>query len=231
MVTAVSAVSSETLQRHLDMDFFGAIPAERRRVIFGMSPIPVCERTESLDGHPFTFGFIGRIVPEKGLEVLLRAMKRMKSGNWRLLVGGTASPVSYLDDLKRQAAGLPVEWLGRVDAESFYPTTDVIVIPPIWAEPGPLIVQEAFANFVPVVGSRIGGIKDMVEDNVTGWLFEPNDDRELTKILDRLVEDGRDKLPAADTFRAFQAETTPQAVAEKYAEFYRTVLSSDVSAG
>ena len=225
MITAVTAVSSETLKRHTDMDFFTSIPTELRRIIWGMSPIPVRERTESLDGQPFTFGFIGRIVPEKGLEVLLRAMKAMKIGKWRLLVGGTASPVSYLEDLKRQSAGLPVEWLGRVDAASFYPKTDVIVIPPLWAEPGPLIVQEAFANFVPVVGSRIGGIKDMVENNVTGWLFEPNDDKRLTEILNALVENGRGQLPTADKFRRFQAKTSPQSVAAKYEDFYKLVLA------
>jgi glycosyltransferase involved in cell wall biosynthesis len=230
MVSAVNGVSDDTLRRHLDMDYFTHIPPDLRRVIWSMPPIAIRERAEAPADRPFTFGFIGRIVPEKGLEVLLKAVEQLDVPNWQLLVAGTASPPLDLGELAKQYAHLPVKFLGSANAADFYPQIDALVVPAIWADPGPLVVHEAFANATPVIGSRMGGIKDMVEEDKTGWLFEANDTAGLSAILKRLIVNGREALPPPGNFVPFQKITKADQVSAQYEEMYAAAIEASRSA-
>jgi glycosyltransferase involved in cell wall biosynthesis len=223
-VSAVVGVSRDVLRRHLDLGYFNQVPTDLRSVIWSMAPIAPSERPPRPQEVPFTLGFIGRIVPEKGLESLLDAVAGFPKEGWRLLIAGGVFPPLDLATLRARTAGLPIEWLGIVSAAEFYPRIDVLVVPAIWADPGPLVVHEAFANAVPVVGARIGGISDLVDEGETGWLFEPGDSSSLASILAELIRGGRMALPTERAFARFRFETTPQRVAQRYEEVYRRVL-------
>jgi glycosyltransferase involved in cell wall biosynthesis len=225
-VSAVIGVSRDVLQRHLDFGFFKHVPAKRRTVIWSTPPIAIRERPARPAGAPFTIGFIGRIVPEKGLEKLLDAAAKLPPRGWRLLIAGQVSPPLDLAQLKARTADRPIQWLGVVSAVEFYPQIDVLVVPAIWADPGPLVVHEAFANAVPVVGARIGGITDFIEEGVTGWLYTPDDVAALTDILTHQIRAGRGALPSESAFDRFRAETAPERVAARYEEVYRETIVS-----
>ena len=223
-VSSVVGVSQDVLQRHLNFGFFRHIPPERRTVIWSMPPIEIRNRPVRSPDTPFTIGFIGRIVPEKGLESLLDAVAKLPLVGWRLLIAGRVFPPLNLAELKDRAAGRPVEWLGVVPAAEFYPQIDLLAVPAIWADPGPLVVHEAFANAVPVVGARIGGITDLVEQDATGWLYPPGDVAALSTILAERIRAGRDALPQEPAFDRFRAETNPQRVAARYEDVYRVAI-------
>jgi glycosyltransferase involved in cell wall biosynthesis len=223
-VSSVVGVSRDVLQRHLNVGFFSHVPTQRRAVIWSMPPIPTRTPSTRAAEEPFTIGFIGRILPEKGIENLLDAVKALPPLGWRLLIAGSVLPPLDAEALRARVAGLPVEWLGTVPAAEFYPRIDLLVVPAIWADPGPLVVHEAFANSVPIVGARIGGIADFIEQDVTGWLYEPHDVAALTAILGARIKAGRAALPKEAAFDAFRAQTTPQRVAERYEEIYRLTI-------
>lgn len=225
-VSAVVGVSSDVLQRHLDFGFFHHIPSERQTVIWSMPPIPIRSRPSRPRDAPFTIGFIGRIIPEKGLETLLDAVGQLPRVGWRLLIAGKVFPPLDLKTLQARAAGLPVEWLDVVPAPKFYPQIDLLVVPAIWADPGPLVVHEAFANAVPVIGAKIGGIGDLVENGVTGWHYAPGDAAALASVLAQRIRAGRDSLPHETAFANFRRETAPQRVAERYELFYRSTIDN-----
>jgi glycosyltransferase involved in cell wall biosynthesis len=225
-VSAVIGVSGDVLQRHLDFGFFGHIPAERRSVIWSMSPVPRRARPQRSVDAPFTIGFIGRIIPEKGLETLFEAITKLPRGGWRLLIAGKVFPPLDAAELKDRVANLPVEWLGVVPAADFYPEIDLLVVPALWADPGPLVVHEAFANGVPVIGARIGGIADFVEPGVTGWLYTPGDVAALYALLAARICAGRGALPKETAFESFMSETTPQCVAQRYEDVYRKTMNA-----
>lgn len=65
---------------------------------------------------------------------------------------------------------------------------DIAIVPSLWLETGPLTVLEAFAAGLPVIGSRLGGIAELVRDGIDGVLFEPGNAKELANILDRLYK-------------------------------------------
>lgn len=66
---------------------------------------------------------------------------------------------------------------------------DICLVPSLWLETGPLTVLEAFAAGLPVIGSRLGGIAELVRDGIDGLLFEPGNSQELATILHNIVRD------------------------------------------
>ncbi len=234
-ISAVVGISNDVLRRHLGLGFFHHIPPKFRVVIRNMSPVAVGVRPHRPPVAPFTIGFIGRIVPDKGLEILLEAVAKLPPEGWQLLVAGKVFPPLDLKTLQARVTGLPVDWLGFVKAEEFYPRIDLLVVPSIWAEPSGLVILEAFANAVPAVGSRIGGITDLIEEGVNGWLFTPGDVSALSAILAKRIRAGRDTLPSEAAFERSRSEATPQRVAERYENLYRVIIAdslcSDSSVG
>ena len=75
------------------------------------------------------------------------------------------------------------------DVIAAYAQADVCVIPSICLETGPLAVFESFAAGTPVVGSRLGGIAELVRDGVDGLLFPAGDAAALSNIIRTLAED------------------------------------------
>lgn len=143
-------------------------------------------------GGPLRIGFVGTPVWHKGLHVLIAAARLLQPGQFTLTVHGnlTISP-EYAASLRNQAPGLPVHFAGPVDhgeAASIYEALDVLVVPSIWLENSPLVVHEAFMAGVPVVGSRIGGLADLIDDGRNGLLVEPADAGALAAALQSLVD-------------------------------------------
>ena len=68
-------------------------------------------------------------------------------------------------------------------ANNFFTKVDVTVVPSIWEEALGMVVMESFYFGVPVIGSRIGGIPEMIEEGVNGVLFEPGNQLELKNCL------------------------------------------------
>ena len=66
-------------------------------------------------------------------------------------------------------------------AADVYAQIDVLVVPSLWLENSPLVIHEAFMAGIPVVGARIGGIADLVEDGRSGLLYDPTSPAELTR--------------------------------------------------
>jgi glycosyltransferase involved in cell wall biosynthesis len=65
----------------------------------------------------------------------------------------------------------------------------IALAPSIWSEPFGIVVIEAMAAGKPVIASKIGGLKDIVEDGKTGYLVTPGDPVELSKAITRLLQD------------------------------------------
>ena len=135
------------------------------------------------------FIYLGRLSREKGVPTLLAALRQR---------GGTRLTCRILgegpleEDLKRQAAqwGLDrVEFSGYLKGEPLQAAirgAAFTVVPSEWYENLPFAVLESFALGTPVVGSRIGGIPEMVLDGQTGLTFPMGDSRALAEALDRM---------------------------------------------
>jgi glycosyltransferase involved in cell wall biosynthesis len=141
-------------------------------------------------------GIVGRIDPEKGVDVLVRAMAMLggQAASAHLVVVGSGglAPEGYTEQVRTEAERLlgdRVRFVGRTsDVPGTLRALDVLVNASV-AEPFGLSVLEAQASGVPVIGTRAGGIPDFVTDGDNGLLVPSGDADSLAKALDRLLTD------------------------------------------
>jgi glycosyltransferase involved in cell wall biosynthesis len=125
--------------------------------------------------------FAGRLTDEKGTHVLLDAWKRLDS-DVPLRVAGDGP---LREQLERRVAGeriANVTFLGALPPEKLMPElrgARILVFPSCWYEGMPMSIVEAFACGVPTIASRLGGMREMIDDGRTGLLVAPADATEL----------------------------------------------------
>lgn len=171
-VAVAVGVSRFVLQKHLESGYFSR--AARTTVIHncvepfdGPAPPP---RTRRYTGGPVRLGVLGRVSPEKGLEVLLEQLRADDTLQWTLAVGG-AGDADYLRSLKAKYDDPRIEYLGHVKSGEFFGTIDILVVPSIWNEPFGRVTMEAYSHGLPVVAADTGGIPEVVEPR-TNLVFQ-----------------------------------------------------------
>ncbi|GGL07862.1 glycosyltransferase [Mangrovihabitans endophyticus] len=131
--------------------------------------------------------FAGRLAPEKGVDVLLRAAADLPAGVPVDIAGdGPARP-----ELERLAAGR-ARFHGRLDRDRLHALVRdaaVAAVPSRWYENQPLAVLEAFGCGVPVVGTDLGGLPELIEPGVDGEIVPAEDPAALVAALHRLTAD------------------------------------------
>jgi glycosyltransferase involved in cell wall biosynthesis len=186
-VSAVVGVSKFILDHHLGYGYFKDTPVKRiihnaRNISWALS-LPRRQQTSTV-----RFGFIGTLTQSKGIELLLQVFKRFSKSNWQLYIAGTG-PSSYESMLHETYASPNVIFTGVQKPIDFYPTIDVLVVPSIWNDTFPGVVFEGLAFGKPIIGSRRGGIPEMVVDGVNGLLFDPQRPEELMAAMMRMSDD------------------------------------------
>ncbi|MFH0835274.1 MAG: glycosyltransferase family 4 protein [Candidatus Micrarchaeota archaeon] len=158
-----------------------------------------------------------RLVEQKGVKYLIDAMRGTDA---QLVVFGRGP---LLEKLKKKAAGTGAvfiyEWLGEEELAGLYNACDVFVLPSLW-EPFGMVLVEAMACGKPVVGTRVGGIPEIVAKDC-GFLVPPADSKALAERVLLLLEDNglRKKLGSAGRKRVLR-EFTWEKTADAYEKIY-----------
>jgi glycosyltransferase involved in cell wall biosynthesis len=157
--------------------------------------IPLPRSNKSTD--VLRLGFLGRCDPLKGVHVLVDAVKRLPADVAIELdicaIGTDSEAEKYRDVILRSAAGdrrirfRPA--LEHAEVGDFLARIDALAVPSQWLETGPLVLLEAFAAGTPVIGSDLGGIKELVSHERDGLLVPHDDVNAWTATLVRLATD------------------------------------------
>lgn len=184
------APSRFLIQRYLEAGF----PSER--LVYLENGID----TERIRRHPhqpspdgrLRFAYIGSLAWQKGVHILVEAFRGLPPEKAVLRIYGdpTVFP-EYAARLRRSAdrrnttfeGPVPNKEVGRILAE-----TDVVVVPSLWYENSPVVIQEAFAAGVPVIAARVGALTEKISHNVNGLLFTRGDVAALRETLRDLVD-------------------------------------------
>jgi glycosyltransferase involved in cell wall biosynthesis len=217
-----------------------AAPASRTRVVYGgadparFSPAPEATRRGIL--------FVGRLTPHKGVDRLIEALP--EDAGLRVVgsAGHDPNPPErdYPKLLRRLAAQRRVEFLGVVpdpDLPPLYRSAQVLALPSVQrtcygrdvavAELLGLAAIEAMASGTPVVASRLGGLPEVVEHGVTGFLVEPGDVVELRGRLAQVLGDRRLAERLGQNARErFLERFTWEACADRCLAAYSELLST-----
>jgi glycosyltransferase involved in cell wall biosynthesis len=166
---------------------------------------------------------VANLIPEKGIDVLLRAVP-LTPPEVRVWVVGTGPETATLHALRDQL-GLQerVRFFGQqAQVQPYMQAADCLVCPSLWAEAAGLVNLEALSTGLPVLASRIGGIPEYVEEDATGLLFPPGDHRMLAELICRLHQQPelRQRLGAAARATATRRFAVPARL-DDYLNLYR----------
>lgn len=177
----VIAVSAFVRERMIGAGF---LPQARWHIVHNVdtntAPKPPAKFTEHK--QKFTFAYLGAIAPYKGVDILLKAFADLDPSKARLIIAGSGHE-AQIRRLKTNTQGQSVEWVGQVDANDIYRQTDTVIVPSLWHEPQALVVSEALARGLPIIGSRRGGTTERLETSPNCTLFEPDDPSALLQAM------------------------------------------------
>lgn len=149
---------------------------------------------------PFVFGYVGRLHPSKGLDLLLRALATLlrKQGPGAAVLRVFGHDTGMAASIARLGAdlGLPsgcVELCGGFDnasvVKAVFDRVDAVAVPSVWDENSPLVIHEAQEAGVPVVTANHGGMGEYVREGVNGFTFAHRDAASLAEALGRAAAD------------------------------------------
>ena len=177
-------------QRYVDW----GLPEERIEVIRnGVRPVaPAPHRTLAADGRRNRFAFFGHLNPFKGALVAIEAARRLAergAGPITLTLHGAAD--FQTDEFKAELAKVVdgASYIvsrgryGRDEMAMLMADSDWVVVPSIWWENAPLVIQEAYQHRRPVICSGIGGMAEAVRDGVDGLWFRAGDAAHLSERM------------------------------------------------
>lgn len=210
------------------------LPASSIEVVSnGRPPVEPAPHRLSADGRRPVFGYFGNLNPWKGVPSLLKAAHRLISGgveDFELRLHGGAPFQSkefvqeietLLDETEPQAVRLgPYR---REELPALISAVDWVVMPSIWWENAPLVIQEAFLHRRPVIASNIGGMAEAVRDGINGLHVRPDDPVSLANTMRRAME-------TPDLWENLVAGINPppdiSAVANRHLAIYRSIRES-----
>lgn len=219
LVDGVVGISRHVLDAHISEGAF-----RHARTILLPDPSPDKHiLTRPKDRQLRTFGYLGVLSPNKGLESLALAWDAVSAGSGKLLIGGIGA-ARYEPIVKALFSGNTV-FSGWVNAESFLDTLDFLIVPSIWREPFGRIIVEAYSRGTPVIAARTGGIPEMVNEGRTGFLFTPGDPADLARTIARAsslpLHEFREMSLAA---LCKSAEFASGPLARRYQEYFRMIV-------
>ncbi|MEJ2252468.1 MAG: glycosyltransferase [Candidatus Lokiarchaeota archaeon] len=130
------------------------------------------------------FGYTGRIIPVKGIDLLIKCFNEIDPKKASLnIYGKLDNGVHYLKKMVKNSNIFFHGGYNYWDIDKVLSNLDVLVVPSIWYENSPLVIHEAGLAKIPVITSNLGGMAELIIDGKNGFLFEP-----------RNVDDLRDKI-------------------------------------
>jgi glycosyltransferase involved in cell wall biosynthesis len=201
----------------------GGLPAEKVMVKGNfVSPSP--EVGKGQGGYAL---FVGRLVPEKGLDTLLAAWPQLSEALPLKIVGDGPCSASVREAARHSAT---IEWLGarpHAEVQELLGDAMFLVLPSIWYEGFPKILVEAFSKGTPVVASRLGAMLELVDDGRTGLHFTPGDAADLARKIGRMLSSREGfasmRLAARGEFdRQYTAEANYVQLMDVYREALRS---------
>jgi glycosyltransferase involved in cell wall biosynthesis len=157
--------------------------------------------------------YVGRMTPEKGLVQLIRAMRRMRHKPILTIVGkdGILGQSSFQDLVAQELASSEIKaemhpWLVGEELSRSYARAKVVAISSIWPEPFGLVGIEAMMHGKPVVAFDVGGVRDWLNHQETGYVVPQGDLDQYAARVDQLLDNHELRLSMGYKARKYAGE-------------------------
>jgi len=165
--------------------------------------------------------FVGRLDRQKGVDTLYKALERLGTRAFALVVGA-AVVTERSGALAVPPNARAMGWLAREEIAVLCCAADVLVVPSRWEGFG-LVALEAMRCGCAVVASRTGGLPEVIDDGVSGLLFEPGDAEQLAALLEQRDPASWQAMGAAGR-RRFEAHFRVERVGDELDALYRHLI-------
>jgi len=227
----------EIIGRGISSDKVFVVPNAVERSLLTQGPAETGEpqlREQLGIGGRTVLGFVGSFYSYEGLDLLLRAAKRLherRSDFFILLVGGGPSETRLKALVEELQLGDCVRFTGRVhhsEVPRYYRLIDLLVFPRermrLTDLVTPLKPLEAMAQLKPVLASDVGGHRELIKDGVTGFLFPAGDEVALATRIAQLIDNPAERRRTAELGREYvRAERSWDKLSDRYEEIYRQI--------
>ena len=178
------------------------------------------------NGNELKILFLGQLIRGKGCDLLLDALSQLKI-NWRAKIAGEGSDRPMLENLVRKMnLGSRIEftsWL--TDPAAALRECDVLAFPSRWQEPFGLSGAEAAACGKPVVAFDVGGVREWLQDKVTGFIVPEKDTAEMMRKFELLHRDPALRIRMGNEGRKLiEKRFSPQNFLEQFGHLTGKVL-------
>lgn len=154
---------------------------------YGFPTDYLTQTKKSKEKTSYTFGYIGTHIPAKGVNILIEAFKQIEEKAVLKIFGRSngqsTNALKEMAKTSKNKIDFCGEYINHNLANDVFSNVDCIVVPSIWGENSPLVIHEAQACKIPVITADYGGMKEYVQHNINGLLFEHRNTNALAAQL------------------------------------------------
>lgn len=217
-VDGVVGISSFILKKHAENRYF------REDCLKTVIYNPIKNPKVSCNHNNGRIGYIGSLIPSKGIEKLINSFITVNNPKLSLVIAGEGKESSFVEGLKSKANGYNIKFMGRMKPAEFFSQIDLLVVPSLWNEPFGRVVVESVNYGVPVIATRKGGIAEILNGRSEGRLYDPSDDNNLTALLSDYAL-GKLSFDFSDVAN-FSKKYSEDTCAESYLAFYNKIIQA-----
>ena len=213
-VDAVVGISNFILNRHLQFSDFKN--ASYRCVIpNSIVKLPIIQKSKQ-----FRIGYIGRLSPEKGIELMVEAFMKSNHQGYQLVIAGEGNK-QYVARLKDKFQLESVHFIGKSNPLDFFNLIDLLIVPSLWDEPFGRVVIESYVFHIPVLIADNGGLSELHKLGVSK-LFSTESFEPLQKLLNEYFSG--DLTFDESIFDVIINRYTEEKIVSAYNELYQKLL-------
>ena len=180
------------VSKQVEFALLNWIPSNKRKTKVIPNAIPIPKFLNPCPVKTYDILFVGRLTKQKGVEILLKAIKILKneySRNLKIAIVGEGSLKENLNNLAVEfGVNGEVEFLGiRKDIDDLMVSSKIFVLPSRWEGFG-IVIIEAMSNMLPVIAANVGGIPELIENGKEGILVPPENSKALAQAINDLLE-------------------------------------------
>jgi glycosyltransferase involved in cell wall biosynthesis len=230
---AVTAISSDIKKRVLKLgaphDRIHIIP--NGVIVDDFKPFSIFYKKKSYDNSYVLY--LGGLKKIKGIDILLRAFAIIKKDcpDLKLKIAGAGKEMDNLKELSNELGiSTNVDFLGMVrgDEKIRLLQNALFLVLSSRSEGLPVVILEAFASGIPVIASRVGGIPDIVNDGVNGFLVSPEDIKELAEKMAVLLDKASLRGQFGSNALVTASSYNWQQIAEQYISLYKGLINEPI---
>ncbi len=218
------------VSKQVEFALLNWIPSNKGKTKVIPNAIPIPKFLNPCPVKTYDILFVGRLTKQKGVEILLKAVKVLKDEygrNLKIAIVGDGELKEQLNNLTVElGVNREVKFLGvRKDVKELMVSSKIFVLPSRWEGFG-IVIIEAMSNMLPIIATSVGGIPEIIENGKDGILVPPENPKALARAISNLLENEelREKLSKA-AYKKVKEEFSIKKYSVQMLDLYRSLIN------